>query len=156
MGEKVEYFIGKERSYLGFIVLPKRESIAFQIYDAIPFIYFTELNTSSFSLYIRIENKLRKCIYSRQQNQKFKIQLIQWSLSVLKNECFPLKFILLKPFSITILNLRIRVLLRVIGGVSERVSDHEHKRNILIVSNYVFASVSIFSEFCKNWLDATK
>ena len=65
MGEKVEYFIGKERSNLGFIVLPKRESIAFQIYDAIP---FTELNTSSFSLYIRIENKLRKCIYSRQQN----------------------------------------------------------------------------------------
>lgn len=65
MGEKVEYFIGKERSYLGFIVLPKRESIAFQIYDAIP---FTELNTSSFSLYIRIENKLRKCIYSKQQN----------------------------------------------------------------------------------------
>ena len=64
MGEKVEYFIGKERSYLGFIVLP----IAFQIYDAIPFIYFTELNTSSFSLYIRIENKLRKCIYSKQQN----------------------------------------------------------------------------------------
>ena len=68
MGEKVEYFIGKERSYLGFIVLPKRESIAFQINDAIPFIYFTELNTSSFSLYIRIENKLRKCIYSKQQN----------------------------------------------------------------------------------------
>lgn len=65
MGEKVEYFIGKEPSYLGFIVLPKRESIAFQIYDAIP---FTELNTSSFSLYIRIENKLRKCIYSKQQN----------------------------------------------------------------------------------------
>lgn len=65
MGEKVEYFIGKERSYLGFIVLPKRESIAFQIYDAIP---FTELNTSSFSLCIRIENKLRKCIYSKQQN----------------------------------------------------------------------------------------
>ena len=65
MGEKVEYFIGKERSYLGFIVLPKRKSIAFQIYDAIP---FTELNTSSFSLYIRIENKLRKCIYSKQQN----------------------------------------------------------------------------------------
>lgn len=39
---------------------------------------------------------------------------------------------------------------------SESVSDHEHKRNILIVSNFVFASVSIFSEFCKNWLDATK
>lgn len=69
-----------------------------------------------------------------------------------KERMFPSEIYLVETF----LHNNIRVLLRVIGGVSESVSDHEHKRNILIVSNYVFASVSIFSEFCKNWLDATK
>lgn len=64
MGEKVEYFIGKERSYLGFIVLSKRESIAFQIYDAIPFIYFTELNTSSFVNAFTANNKIRSLKFS--------------------------------------------------------------------------------------------